>query len=172
MVDDNKKVALGLGVGLLAVGGLAYALTRKPAPPEERPPAAGIDIKVYDAQGNLVPSNSPLTLTEGESYTVVLTVTNQSTKAGTPWEATLEVVIYAGTDYTTLIPVTARSEYFGAGETRTFSYSMNVPLGTGGEMGNIVATVNDPTGVKLADAIEYFSIEEVPIVYGATVVIG
>lgn len=140
----------------------------------EHPAAEGATIKIelFDAEGQPLTSSSPVELTEGESYTVRLTVTNLSTKAGAPWEATLNIGILAGTAYTTLIPFQARNEYFAPGQTRTFDYGMAVPLGSGGESGDIIADVLDPAGIKLAGAIEHFTILTVKIIYGATIVIG
>jgi len=171
MVEDNKKVALGLGLGLAAAGGLVYALTRKP--PVEKPSAAEIVIKVYDSQGRLVPHNSPLDLEEGESYTIVLTVTNQTTKAGTPWEASLGVGIHVFVDSIDLIPPDFRyGEYFAPGQTREFSWPLDIPLDIGARSGSINASVLDPDGRRIASDIKPLNIIAVEIIYGATVVIG
>lgn len=159
-------IPVGLGLGLAAALGIA-ALARAAPPEEEKKAAATVKIEVIGAE-----SHSPVTLTEGESYIVRLTVANLTTKAGAPSEATLEVVIAAGTEWVSLIPIQTSDEYFDAGQTRFFDYPMNVPLGTGGQSGNIVAVVNDPAGIELARATEYLSIAEVPIIYGATVTIG
>lgn len=97
---------------------------------------------------------SPATVIEGESYTVRLTVTNQSTKAGLPVEVLLGVGILAGTEFITLIPSQVSSEYFAPGETRNFDYTMVVPAGSGGQVGDIVAWVEDPTSRAIAQATE------------------
>lgn len=158
-------VIIPIGIGLGIAGVLGVAVLARAAAPEG--PAATIKIEVIGAEGH-----SPVTLEEGESYTVRLTVTNLTAKAGQPWEATLEVVVFAGTDFRTLIPTTASSEYFTAEQTRVFDYPISVPLGAGGEPGNIVAVVNDPAGIELASATEYFSIATIEIIYGATITIG
>jgi len=172
MPRDGRKIAIGAGIAA-AVGGLIYALTRKrpPAPPPEGVvEAATVQIEVIGARGY-----SPVTLEEGGSYTVRLTITNATIKAvmpEVPWEATFNITIFAGTEWTTLIPTQSRDEYFGPAETRTFDYPMSVPLGTAGESGQIIATVRDPVGNEIASAIEPVTIAEVPIVYGATISIG
>jgi len=171
MVDDNRKAALGLG--LVAAGGLVYALTKKPAPPE-KPSAAEIEIKVYDAEGNLVPRNSPLALAEGQTYTAVVTVINQTTKAGVPWEATLEIstIIYInGTYFYDGVTTGVDSHTFGPGESHSFSYSFTVPLGSGGQSGYVNARVISPENVPIAEASEPITVEEIAIDYAATVVI-
>jgi len=109
--------------------------------------------------------NSPAEVVEGESYLVRLTVTNQSTKAGIPVDVNLEIVISAATAWTTLIPVTSSMEAFAAGQTRTFDYTMNVPLGSGGESGQIIGLVRDPTGIEITRATESISIEAVEVEY-------
>jgi len=109
----------------------------------------------------LLKINSPATVVEGESYSVRLTVTNRSTKAGIPVGAPLEIVISAATAWTTLIPVTPSTEAFAAGETRSFDYAMGVPLGSGGEFGQIIGLVRDPTGIEVARAAEDLNIVEV-----------
>lgn len=156
-------ISVGLGLGLATALGIA-ALARA-APPEGA--AATVKIEVIGAE-----HSSPVTMEEGKDYIVRLTVANLTTKAGTPWETTLEVVIAADIEWVSLIPIQTSDEYFDAGQTRVFDYPMNVPLGTGGQSGNIVAVVNDPAGIELARATEYLSIAEVPIIYEATVTIG
>jgi len=169
-MEDKKKAAAAVA-GMGAIG-LAYFLATKAkaAPPPGA--QASIGIEILDAQGNPVPHNSPATLVEGESYIARLTVTNRSTKAGQPWEATFEIVAHASTAYETLIPVTATQEYFGPGETRAFDYPFTVPLGTGGQSGQISGVVNDLTGVRLARAIEDFTITTVEIIYAAEIIVG
>lgn len=164
----DKKVAVGLGVAA-GVGALLYlAAKAKAAPPE----GATVKIQVFDAEGHLITSNSPLELIEGESYTVRVTVTNLSTKAGEPWDAELEVVVHASTEWEALIPVTTSMEAFAAGQTLSFDYPMMVPLGVMGFSGQISATINDPAGIRLARVLEPFTIITIEIIYGATVVIG
>jgi hypothetical protein len=113
-----------------------------------------------------------VTLNEGESYTVRLTVTNTSTKAGEPWVASLGIGISAGTELITLISPRVDIKSFNAGETKSFNYAMDIPLGTGNQSGMITAWVEDPYGVSIANAQEPLIIQEVPIEYGATIVIG
>jgi len=167
----NKGIIV-LG-GLAAGGLLVFALTRKAkaeVPPGEG--AASIVIKVYDSEGNLVSGSSPLTLDEGASYTVKLTVKNNSTKGGVPWEASLTVGITAATSFITLISPREDVKSFGAGETKSFNYALNIPIGSGNQTGGITAWIEDPYGTQIASAVEYLTIREIPIVYGATIVIG
>lgn len=168
MADKKKAAAVGIGLGLAGLA--AYALTREveAAPPE----VGGVTIQIFDKYGNPVPSGSPALLTEGESYTMVVTVTNLSTKAGTPWEAMLTIDVSAGVDGLDIMTPSVKAEYFDAEQTRSFSYPLSVPLGSGGLSGSASALVKDPTGVTLDSATEPLTIEEIPIIYGAGIVIG
>lgn len=98
--------------------------------------------------------HSPAEVVEGKSYLVRLTVTNQSTKAGLPVEAVLGVGISATTPWEILISAQESDEYFGPNETRSFDYSMTIPVGTGGQVGLLTAWVDDPTGIAIASATE------------------
>lgn len=160
-------IPIGLGLGLVGAVGL-YALAQAAPAPE----GAKIKIEILDAEGHPVPHNSPVSLLEGESYTVRLTITNLSTKAGEPWGTNLDVMITAFCDYTTLITITRATEYFAAGEAIIFDYPMAVPLGTGGQAGQIVVRVFDPEGNLVAEGIEPLTVETIEIIYGATIVIG
>lgn len=122
--------------------------------------------------------SSPATVVEGESYSVRLTVTNQSTKAGVPTEAMLRIAIEAIVSLDTwvtetLIPTQEREEHFSPGQTRTFNYTMNIPLGLAGYSGSIGASVMDPTGLIILDsASEPLIIEAVPIIPGVANLYG
>lgn len=153
MVEDGKKIATGLGIAAIVTTAIILA-TRpaKAAPPKDV--AATIKIEVIGAR-----HSSPATVTEGESYSVKLTITNQTTSAGIPEEATLTIGIEATVLSEVLIPAQERAEYFSAGQTRSFSYTMNVPPGLGGYSGSIIAAVMDPTGVILAQATEPLVVE-------------
>lgn len=159
----------GLGLGLAAAVGIA-ALARA-APPEE-PEEGGVTIVIYDEWGNPVPTSSPAILNEGGIYTMVITVTNMTTKAGTPWEATLTIDVSAAVDANAIMTPSVEAQYFAAGQTRTFSYALSVPVGYGGFSGSALALVKDPDGVPLDSATELLTIAEVPIDYAAGIVIG
>ncbi len=133
---------------------------------------SGVTIVIYDEWGNPVPTGSPAILQEGASYTMEVTVTNQSTKAGTPWEATLTIDVSAVVDGSAIMTPSVSAEYFTAGQTRAFSYSLSVPLGYGGFSGSAQALVKDPAGVTLDSATEPLTIGEIPIDYAAGIVIG
>ena len=166
-----EKIKTGyILAGLGALGGIIYLIAKaKEAPPAPPPdePTATIVIEVIGAE-----HNSPVMLTEGESYTVRLTITNRSTKAGEPWAADLHIIISAATYSYTLIPPQDTIEHFSAGQTRIFDYFMDIPVGSGGESGAISVTVADPIGIPIVTATEPVNIAIVEIVYGATVVIG
>lgn len=99
-----------------------------------------------------------INLAEGETYSVTVTVTNESTKAGSPVEVCLGVGIRAVANSTILIPEQIADEYFAPGETRMFGYTLNVPLGSGGQSGSIDAVVQDPAGGIIAQATEAITI--------------
>ena len=100
-----------------------------------------------------------ITVREGESYLVRVTVTNQTFKAGQPIEATLEVVVMAAVDMVDLIPYDNWIELFGAEESRVFESTLNIPTGVAGMTGGIVANVFGPTGNLLASASEILVVE-------------
>jgi len=108
--------------------------------------------------------NSPATVTEGGSYTVRVTVTNQSTRAGHFSEADLGIAISVTANGTDLIPTRKSSEYFLPNETRSFDYALNIPAGSGGQSGSIAAWIEDPTGRILADISESLIIESAAVV--------
>lgn len=176
-MENKKLVGVGIVGAAMVIGGIAYASRDKKAPPESAPT---IVIEILDAQGNPVPHNSPAALTEGASYSIRLTVRNTSTKGGMAWPATLSLDVYAGTNEITLTypPITAFN--FDGGQTRVLdsvvwpALAFNVPMGTGGQAGNIIARVLNPTvgGVDLAKAVDSFTITTIAIIYGATIVIG
>ena len=170
MVKDGKTAAVVIGLAAATIG-LIYATKAKAAPPEE----GGVTIVIYDEWGNPVPTNSPAILTEGARYTMVVTVTNMTTKATeppTPWEATLTISVSASVGGLGIMTPSVKAEYFAAGQTRAFSYALSVPLGYGGLIGSAVALVKDPTGVTLDSATEPITVTEIPIDYGAGIVIG
>jgi len=104
-----------------------------------------------------------LVLTEGESYTIKLTVTNRATKAGQPTAANLDIGLLASTEFTTIIPSTRTTEHFPPDEARVFDYDMVVPIGSGGENGQVIARVFDPAGNVIADVFEPITIESVAV---------
>ena len=172
MLEEERRISPGViiigGLGLALVGVLGLASLARAAPPEKE----GVTIVIYDEWGNPVPTGSPAILQEGASYTMVVTVTNMSTKAGTPWEATLTIDVSAVVDGSAIMTPSVSAEYFTAGQTRAFSYALSVPLGYGGFSGSALALVKDPTGVTLDSATEPLTIEEIPIDYAAGIVIG
>lgn len=170
-ISNKGKAALAI-VGAGLAGGLAYLFTRAKAVPPEGEKAA-LKIQVYDSEGNLVPPNSPVTLDEGATYTVRVTVTNKTTRGGVAWEATLTVDVAAFiTAVGYLIPPTITAEAFTANQTRSFNYSLYIGTGLGGFSGAIDAKIKDPANNLLASASEPLIVRSLAIVYGATVVIG
>jgi hypothetical protein len=157
-------------VGSLAVGGALFLMLTKKAKAE--PEEGEIIIEIYDSDGNPLPHNSPFSLEEGESYTVKLTIKNTSTQGGTPVAVSLGIGISASAGGTTLIASRVDAKSFAAGETKTFSYSLVIPMGLGGESGTIAAWAEAPDGTDLATAQESLVITEMPIDYGATIVIS
>lgn len=163
----------GLTVILAAGAGLAlYEISRMLAKPPPEGEGAEIGIVILGPDGQPVPKNSPVSLLEGESYIVQVIVTNATTKAGVPWEATLGVATYADGAVVYFYTSVSRDEYFSPGETRTFNYPLNVPMGQGGESGKVWAWVSDPAGIQLGRTNEEITIETIAIIYGATILIG
>ena len=166
-LEDWLPMEPGMGPPLPRFLGLTWPWYK-----EEAPPGATIGIEIFNSQGLPVEGHSPKILTEGESYTVRVTVTNTSTKAGIPWEADLDVGVMATTTYHTLISATRDTYHFAAGQALALDYPMAVPLGSGEETGSVWARVFDPAGAVLAEADEPITIETVEVIYGATVVIA
>ena len=167
-MKDKDKI-LVVGAGVLTAAGLAYLATRKP-PTEEG--EAALSIVIRDAEGNIIPHNSPANVYEGQSYTVTVSMTNTSTRGGAPIEAELTLRVSARADGVWLIPTTDSSDIFPAGGTLSYTYPMNVPWNTGGYSGAITAVAGTPAGGILASDTEMLNIIAVRIIYGATVSIG
>ena len=92
------------------------------------------------------------TVVAGSSYSIMLTITNKSTKGGTPVAANLGVGIVATAGSYTLISEQVSSQSFAAGQARTFTHNMYVPAGSGGQSGSITAWIQDPAGSVIAQA--------------------
>jgi len=103
------------------------------------------------------------TITEGKSYVVRVTVTNQSTKAGVPVEATLGIVFVSATAYEIIAPRQEKQESFAPGETKTLDFPMDIPTGLTGREGVIYVEVTDPTDIVIASDTKDLIIEAPPI---------
>lgn len=165
------RTGLIIGGFALGVGILGYLATRRPVISPEIPGAgASLDIEIVPVEGKVYESPSSVTLDEGRSYTVRVSVTNTSTRAGTPWEAALEMTIYAYYDTTYPIPVTSTGKItYQPGEKKTFTYSLSLPVGSGGKSGAVVAGVYDPMGRHLATGSLSFGIRSAQVTYGALI---
>ncbi|MBA7686268.1 hypothetical protein ES703_94711 [subsurface metagenome] len=171
---DGKKAGLAVGLAALLGGVVLLAKGEKPEEPEKPPEeeAAKIVIEIFDAEGNPVPTNSPAVVDEGQTYTARATITNNSTKAGTPWEATFDIQFTALTAYASFYERDLIAEHFTAGQTRSFDFTgITIPIGSGPGEGQFFVAVF-AEGNRIAEGSEALSIGEVAIDYGATVVIG
>ena len=158
--------------GVIA-GGL-YLLLRGKEKPAPLPEEAGADIKItiLDAAGNPVPHSSPYTLVEGNRYILSTTVTNKSTKAGSPVAATLSLGLNVGiVGGIGIISPSVTPANFAAGEQRTFTINLDVPVGYAGQKGDILANVQSPAGKVLAGVYEVFDIGAAEIIYAATITV-
>ena len=153
-------------LAVLTAGALAVPLLLRKKPEE-----APVQIEILDAQGNPLPRNSPFILSEGASYTTRVTITNTSTRAGTPWPADLSIGINAATPLTQLIPAQLTPASFAAGETKSFNFPLNIPWESGGQVGEITAWVKDPGGIVIGSAVAPITIEAVAVDYSATITI-
>lgn len=154
-----------LGAGALA--GVIYLLKTRPKPilPPEAYQAT-VRLEIVGART----ASPELVLEEGKSYTLKVSVTNNSTKGGVPWEATLETTLYASLDTTYLISPTSTGKVrYSAGEKKTFTYPFTVPVGTAGRSGAAVAGVYDPDGKHIATGYVMYSVKAVPVTYAAIV---
>ena len=168
----EQKGALGVGIGLVVAGLVLLGVKKAEVPLEPPEPtegeAATIVIEIVGAE-----KNSPAVVVEGETYPVRVTVTNTTTKVGTPWEATFNIrmVVNIG-NWGVILGPTVSDEYFDAGITRVFEYLMSIPVGTGGLPGSVNFIIRGPAANVLATASEIFDVVEAEIIYGASVVIG
>lgn len=168
----NKGLVI-LGVVAVA-GGLAYLLTRKPS-------GSSLSIQLYDEDGNPVGVNGigdafSAGVVEGRSYTVRLTVTNQSTKLNQPTPATLKVqcVVHI-TGITADVVGESRNVAFTAGQTQSFDWGFTVPMGSGGMPMIVNGAVysGDSAMTQLAyGPAQTFTIQSEIIVYKASLIIN
>jgi hypothetical protein len=159
MLKDSKAAVAGglaLGAGLFI---FALTQTKKTAPLPPVPNdgtedfGAKATIKIIDnTTGQIVEHNSPYNVEEGRTYTVFVTVTNQSTKAGTPWAAQIGVQLSAAGGSSIFIPATTKNLGFAANQTVELSYSMSVPVNS--PNGSITLSLLDPNGVAFATGSE------------------
>lgn len=178
MADEEKMMMSMVGVVMMAT--IIQSLLPKPEE-EEDMDATSVSIAIYDSEGNLMPSTSPVSLVEGGTYGMQVTATNTSTKAGVPCRAffTGEVGVWLSSSETGFIQMMEAADIpadFGAGETKTFGpYSFTIPAGTGG-IPDMLAVAGagffDPAGHSVGSASENITITETPIEYGVDVDIG
>ena len=90
-------------------------------------------------------------LGEGVTYQVNTTVTNTSTKAGTPTAAVLNIQV-SGTLNGVSILENVGDYNFAASEAQSAVFPMTIPSGTGGQTGEVKVTVRDPSGNILDSA--------------------
>ncbi len=102
--------------------------------------------------------NSPASVVEGESYLIRASITNQSFRAEIPVEATFEITVYGDSGLASFFPLTRTNEYFSPGQSRSFDYSLDVPLGAGGKSGDLWVILKDPLGRTIATATEHISV--------------
>lgn len=179
-MDNKGKRALGVGIAVAAIVGVGAAIHAAQKPEEVIPPDGALGVGASIGITLLGPSGQPVYLTaplsEGVNYTLKVTVKNSSTKGGVAWATPLQISVFAGTGSATFVPSQISSQSFAAGETKVFTFPMNIPIGTGGQTGNIVARVFSPVDTALAAAlasiVDPFTIGTVAIDYGATISVG
>jgi hypothetical protein len=105
------------------------------------------------------------TVTAGGSYLLRATVTNRSTRGGSPVSATLTVLVSGIVGSTILsISPSATTVAFGPGETKELSFPFSVPAGTEGQSGSVSAAVIDPYGNYLATGYEPLTVSGAALV--------
>jgi hypothetical protein len=159
MDQKQKEGAQILGLaGVLAIGMLLAR--RKPMTAT----TAGVTIAVLDQEGNEVLHNSPVDLEAGESYTVEIRVTNQSTLQGQPVAAALTSSIGIMVVGEPSLISDTRTDNFPAGGPLTFSYPLQVPnyAFTGGQIRAIIfdLPLDDPDHKQLAvDTLDFNGVQ-------------
>lgn len=125
---------------------------------------AAVTIAILDESGNEIPHNSAVDLEGGGSYTVNVTVTNQSTLQGQPTPANL--ILSIGAMVVGLPPLISdtRTDSYGAGETLTFTYPLQVPnTECTGEIRAIILHPDYPDNGELASASLDFNVVAVKL---------
>lgn len=169
----GKEVAVVGGLGLLALTGALYAMSREKAPEPGEPPQDGIEIYWYDAEGNPLPRNSPVTIEEGKTAYFDVYITNTSTKGGEPWPVTFDIMIgatYGPPNYLPMMtPIWKPGELFEGGQRKgPFSGSLTPMLGSADWDGSLTVGVFVGTA-EVASAVDPINIIYVPIIYGAII---
>jgi len=165
----NKGVIV---LGSLAAGGVLVFLLNHKAKAGPGPGEGNVVIEILDENGNPVPRGNSFDLTEGQNYSVRLSVKNTSTKAGQTWPATLIIGLVVKLGGANLITPVNSLVSFAAGEQKAFNYPFSLLLGDGGKTGAIAASLGDPEGGILGSASDVINVVEIPIVYGGTISIG
>lgn len=175
---DKKAIIIGGG---LLVAAIALASKKPPADTGGKE----IVLHIYDAQGNLVASNSgvdepsisafPAGLVEGASYTAVVTVANTSRYPdGTPAPYTFHVGFAAGVNspvgsYFSGAAGVAKTLNLAAGASGTVSFPFTIPYGMNGA-GSAAALLQDAGGAILGQATVTFTVSGATITPGGTIV--
>ena len=171
---DNTKGA-ALVVGVVALAGGSYLMLKKK---EEEDGGGALDIVIRDADGNIVPHNSPYALQEEQSYTIEVSVLNATLRGVEPWPAELTLAMNASledpmTGFTVdFYSNNATTAQFAASETKVFTYPIYIEKLYGGMTGSIAVQVKAPDGATLAVKGVEMAVAVIDIVYGADVVIG
>lgn len=174
----NKGLLLGLGA--LLAGAILWS-KRKPTEAAEGEGAV-LDVAIYDDTGNRVMSRVEAwdpsiggSLNEGGTYTLVFSVKNNSTRGGIAWPVSFD--LYRATQltgYAFPMEEFVNGVAFAAGETKTFSKSFTLPMGSGGASGYIKVQVF-PAGALspiVAESQKAFITGTLEIIYGATIVVN
>jgi len=132
---------------------------------------ASLSLEIYH-RGKRLEASSPVDLVESsEPYELRAKVTNKTTRAGTPWPATLNIAmgVYANT---TTLGGKAASYNFAAGETKTITLAFYVKAGQGGKTGIAWAAVSykkDSTLHTIASKRIDIRTVAAPLKYAATI---
>ena len=106
-----------------------------------------------------------MNIQEGTSWKALVTVTNSSTKQGTPTEAYLYLQGYVTVGTARFIEWPPQQYRFGAGQTRTFNYAVAVPSGYAGYSGEIAIQVLSPDFTVIATSSLPLTYTGTPQVY-------
>jgi len=98
----------------------------------------------------------------GKRYSINVNVTNYSKQGVNNIPATLNTQVSLYTDYGTILAPMFRSDAFYPQQTKTFTYTFDVPAGYGGASGQILAQVMDNYNNRIKQAIQYVSISTPP----------
>ena len=162
----KKKTRIPGIVLLLGLGGLVWWLMRRRGKEGEGAEATITIVPAEEGEG----IGAIATIEEGKGGIAIVTVTNKSTKGGTPWGVMFDIFITITTPGRSLANI-KDTQSFTAGQSKTLSYSFSTAYGDASVGSANVKVTATGSAIVLpgASAETTFTITVAAIVYGAGV---